>query len=432
MNARVVAVNTLAGVFRRGCLLDDALPAGLMALEDPRDRALATEICYGVLRWYFRLEHIAARLLHRPLKARDAELRALLYCGLYQMGWMRVPEHAAVAETVDAAKTLHFAGAPGLVNAVLRRYQRERESIQQIIEGSPAARYAHPDWLIDAVRSDWPRQWQAILDANNRRPPMHLRINLRAATREQCLADLTAAGFAVEGAALVETGVRLASAADVDELPGFRQGMLSVQDFGAQLAAPLLDAQPGERVLDACAAPGGKAAHILERTPGLGELVALDRDARRLEMLRANLARLHLSASVVAADAAHPDKWWDRRPFDRILLDAPCSATGVIRRHPDIKLLRKPGQFSHYAAAQQALLRAALSLLRPRGRLLYATCSILRRENDRQIDKFVRNHKDVRVLPIGGPWGTATEFGRQTLPGIDDTDGFYYALLEKT
>ena len=432
MNARTVAVNTLTSVFRRGCLLDEALPAGLMALEEARDRALVQEICYGVLRWYYRLEYVAGRLLHRPLSARDAELRALVLCGLYQMGWLRVPEHAAVAETVEAAKTLRITGAPGLVNAVLRRYQRERESIEQSVESVPAARYSHPDWLIDSIRGDWPQHWQAILEGNNQRPPMHLRVNLCATTRLQCLADLAAAGVAGVAAAQVDSGIQLNDAADVEDLPGFRQGWLSVQDVAAQLAAPLLDSQPGERILDACAAPGGKAAHILERTPNLGELFALDRDPLRLEMLRANLARLRLSASVVAADVAQPDSWWDRRPFDRVLLDAPCSATGVIRRHPDIKLLRKPGQFSRYAANQQTLLGACWSVLRQRGRLLYATCSLLRRENDRQIEKFARNHKDVRVLPIGGPWGTATEFGRQTLPGIDDTDGFYYALLEKT
>ena len=431
VNARIAAARVLTEVFSAGHTLDVALPPALLLLSDARDRALAQELCFGVTRWYFRLDCIHARLLHRPLRPRDAALRAVLFCGLYQLGWLRVPEHAAVAESVETAKLLGIESGAGLVNAVLRRFQRERAEIERALEDVPVARYAHPDWLIAAIRNDWPQYWQTVLAANNQHPPLHLRVNLRAGTREQCLEHMAACGLRADRAAIVDTGMRMMDAVDVESIPGFAEGKVSVQDWGAQLAAPLLDARSGDRVLDACAAPGGKAAHLLERTPQLAELVAMDRDAQRLDLLHANFARLHLTGTIVTADASHPEQWPDRRPFDRILLDAPCSATGVIRRHPDIKLLRRPGQLSGYAATQQALLRGLAAELRPGGRLLYSTCSVLRRENDGQIEKFLRNHKDVRLLPIGGPWGIATEFGRQTLPGIDDTDGFYYALLEK-
>ncbi|MBI2994799.1 MAG: 16S rRNA (cytosine(967)-C(5))-methyltransferase RsmB [Gammaproteobacteria bacterium] len=431
MNARIAAAQVLIEVFSAGRTLDAALPPVVLLLSDSRDRALTQELCFGVMRWYFRLDAICARLLHRPLRPRDTALRAVLFCGLYQLGWLRVPAHAAVAESVETAKSLRADAAVGLVNAVLRRYQREGGKTERDLEDVSAARYAHPDWFIKAVRKDWPEHWQTILEANNQRPPMHLRVNLLAGTREECLRDLSAAGFKADAAAWVESGIRLKDAADVESIPGFQEGRLSVQDWGAQLAAPLLDARPGNRVLDACAAPGGKAAHILERTPQLAELVAMDHHAQRLEKLRANFARLRVNGTLVAADATHPESWPDRRLFDRILIDAPCSATGVIRRHPDIKLLRRPGQLARYAAIQQTLLRGLVSELCRGGRMLYSTCSVLRRENDRQIEKFLRNHKDVRPLIIDGPWGIATEFGRQTLPGIDDTDGFYYALLEK-
>lgn len=431
MNARIAAAKVLIKVFDRGATLQEALPSALAKLKDSRDRALTQELCYGVMRWYFRLDLIAASLVHRRLQGSDTGIRALIFCGIYQLAWLRMPEHAAVAETVQAAKALCYDRNSGFINAVLRRYQRERGTIERSLEGIAVARFAYPEWLINSIRSEWPGCWENVLEAGNQRPPLHLRVNPRAVTREQCLKEIAAAGMAAQASTLTPGGIHLVNPVDVDELPGFKQGRLSVQDFGAQLAATLLDPQPEQRVLDACAAPGGKSADILERFPHIAELLAIDRGTKRLELVHATLARLHLHARILNADASSPDTWWDGRPFDRILLDAPCSATGVIRRHPDVKFLRKPGQLGRFAATQRRLLDSLWPLLRPGGRLLYATCSILCAENDGQIEKFLENHKDVRVVAINEPWGTATGFGRQTLPGLDDSDGFYYALLEK-
>jgi 16S rRNA (cytosine967-C5)-methyltransferase len=432
MNPRVASARALADVMSRGRTLDSALPAQLATLPDARDKALAQEISYGVLRWYFRLDYIAGLLLERPLSGRDADVRALLLGGIYQAAYTRVPAHAAVSETVHASRLLDKAWAAALLNAVLRRFLREQQQLEKMADDFPPARHAHPQWLLDALRRDWPDDWPQIIHANNSAPPLHLRVNLAAASREDRLAELSAAGLGGIAIPFAASGIRLERPVPVGCIPGFDLGLVSVQDAGAQLAAFLLDAAPGDRVLDACAAPGGKTAHLLEIARGRIELVAVDCDEDRLLLVRDNLARTSMSALVLQADARRPGDWWDGRPFDRILIDAPCSATGVIRRHPDIKLLRKPGQVDRYAKTQSALLRALWPLLRRGGRLLYATCSLLHPENDAVIGKFIDNHEDVRTLPVNGPWGSAAEHGRHTVPGRDDADGFYYSLLEKT
>lgn len=418
-------------MIEHGQTVEDALPPLQSELGAARDRALAAEICYGVLRWYPRLTFIARQLLQRPLHDRDRDVQALLLGGLYQLDFLRTPDHAAVSASVDAARELNKSWAAPLLNATLRRYQRERERIAARVEEDAEARHAHPAWLLDALIAEWPEHWPAIVAANNERPPLHLRVNLRRATRAEFLDQLAVADLPGDPLPDCAAGVRLQSAVEVEQLPGFAAGSSSVQDAGAQFAAELLDARPGERVLDACAAPGGKSAHILERTPGLGELVAVDRDPSRLARVRQNLDRLQLDAVLQCADAARAG-WYDGPAFDRVLIDAPCSATGVIRRHPDIKLLRKPGQIPRYSATQDALLNANWPLLRRGGRLLYSTCSLLRAENDARIEKFRDNNKDVRILAVSESCGTATGLGRQTVPGLADTDGFYYALLEKT
>jgi 16S rRNA (cytosine967-C5)-methyltransferase len=295
----------------------------------------------------------------------------------------------------------------------------------------PAARYAHPEWLIEMLRQDWPGHWQAILEANNQRPPLHVRVNLRRLTRAQYLQQLRDAGRLSGAAEMVDTGVWLDQASAIEQIPGFPEGIVSIQDFAAQLAAPLLAAGTGERVLDACSAPGGKTLHLLEFTPEIATLIALDQSAERLDKLQANLRREGLHAMVMQGDARHPDQWWDGALFDKILLDAPCSATGVIRRHPDVKICRKPAQLPRFAATQRKLLQALWPLLGQGGRLLYSTCSLLRRENDAVIEEFINNHNDARSVPIEAPWGVPTAFGRQTLPGLENTDGFYYALLDR-
>lgn len=432
LSARAAAARAIVLVMSEGRTIDEAMPPCLNDIPSARDRALAQELCYGVLRNFYSLDFAAGHLLRHPIRSGDSDIRALLLSGIYQLGYLNIPDHAAVSETVEAARLLGKSWAAGLLNAVLRRYRREFENIEAARAGMPSAKFSHPSWLIEYLRADWPSAWESILEANNERPPLHLRVNLRATTREQYLQLLSQAKVPGTVSALTGTGVILDEPMHVEQVPGFLEGLVSVQDVGAQLAVPLLNARSGHRVLDACAAPGGKTAHILESQAGSTELVAVDRDERRLQRVRENLNRLNLDASLVRADASRPDQWWDRRQFDRILLDAPCSATGVIRRHPDIKLLRAPDQFSKLCALQARLLESLWPLLKTGGLMLYSTCSVLRCENDAQIEKFSAIHKDARILALDVPWGVASAMGRQTLPGSGGTDGFYYALLAKT
>ncbi len=418
--------------------LQDSLPA--------QQRPRLAEYAYGALRWLPRLDAVLAELLDRPLPPRERELRALLRAALYELLYMRTPEHAAVSAWVEAVRGLRRVGsgaarAGGLVNALLRRLLREREQIEQRADASAVARLAHPQWLIEDLRRDWPQHWQQICAANNRRAPMTLRANLARGSRAQRLAELAAAGIEAAADPLCDSAIRLARPQPVEALPGFADGLLSVQDAAAQRAAALLDPRPGERLLDACAAPGGKTGHLLERQPQLGALLALDVDAARLALVDDNLARIadgRLSAACVqtrAADAARPSDWWDGRPFDAILVDAPCSGLGVLRRHPDIKLLRRRGDIAALAARQAELLDALWPALAVGGRLLYATCSTMSAENEQCIAAFLSRRAaaggDACELPIAADWGLARRHGRQILPGEADMDGFYYALLQK-
>ena len=388
--------------------------------------ALLQEIAYGTLRWYHRLHGIAALFLTRPLKPKDTDVHALLLTGLYQLQHMRVAGHAAVDTTVAAAEALNKSWAKGLLNACLRAARRETARVEQAIAADDVLRYSHPAWLIRAVRDQHPASWQLLLEANNERPPMTLRINAARTERAHYLAQLTAAGLTAHAHALVPSAVVLETPVPVEQLPGFDQGWVSVQDAAAQLAALWLDVQPGERMLDACAAPGGKTAHMLERTPTLA-LTALDADRQWLERLRAGLARLQLTTDVRAGDAAEPSGWWDGQPFDRILVDAPCSATGVIRRHPDIKVRRQPEELTALRQTQARILDGVWPCLKPGGKLLYVTCSILREENEQQVQGFLQRHAGAArtSLAAGEDWQ------RQFLPGEQEMDGFYYACLHK-
>ncbi len=420
---RALAARVNARVVSSGESLDRALAATPM--DDPRDAALLRAISYGALRWHDRVQWQVEQLLTRPLRTRDTELAGLLRVGLFQLQWLRIPEHAAVAATVAAAAMLGIGRAKGLVNAVLRRFLRERDDLQVRMQTSREAIVSHPRWLIDLFEADWPEQAETILAANNAPPPMWLRVNrLRVCTAEY-LRQLEAEGIDAVAAPTPTSAVLLTEPRPTATVPGYAEGLVSVQDAGAQLAAGLLDARPGQRVLDACAAPGGKTAHVLETCPQLNELVALDLDPERLVTLKAGIARLGLEATVVHADAAQPSQWWDREPFDRILLDAPCSALGVIRRHPDIKLLRQPADISAMASRQATLLAALWPLLAPGGKLLYVTCTVARRENQAQIEDFLAATADAELDPaaIGSP--------RQIRPGEANMDGFYYACLHK-
>jgi 16S rRNA (cytosine967-C5)-methyltransferase len=417
---RAVAAQLVARVLEERVAADDLLPAAGVAA---RDQSLVAALVFGALRWHYRLEWQASRLLARPLKQGQVELAALLHIGLLQLQELRIPEHAAVSATVDAAAVLGLRSAGGLVNAVLRRFLREREQIVRDGQRMDEARFAHPRWLVEALRADYPTEWQAVLDANNAPAPMWLRVNVLRTTRAAYLDALAAAGLSATADADVASAVRLAEPAAVEALPGFATGDVSVQDLSAQRAAALLELQPRQRVLDACAAPGGKTCHILEELRGDGEVWAVERDAARLDLARDNLRRLDLSATLVAGDATTPAQWWDGRAFDRILIDAPCSATGVIRRHPDIKILRRPADVERAVALQAKLLRALWPLLAPGGRLVYATCSVLRRENDEQVAAF--RAAEATIEP------TARVASLQLLPEEARGDGFYYAWLQK-
>jgi 16S rRNA (cytosine967-C5)-methyltransferase len=429
--ARAAAARAVAAVIGPGRSLDDALAAATGALQGP-DRALAAQLAYGSLRLYPRLARWTALLLARPLPARDAEVQALLAIGLYQIEASRVPDHAAVDASVEAARELGRSRHAGLVNACLRRWLRESDALKARVAREPEVIHAHPRWWLDALAADWPRDWESLVAANNEQAPLWVRINRRRTTREAWCARLAEAGVAAAPWDPAPEALRLERALPVEDLPGFAQGEVSVQDGAAQLAAGLLAPQPGMRVLDACAAPGGKAGHLLERCDDIA-LTALDVAPARLERVRDNFARLGLEAEVLAGDAADPAGWWDGRAYDRILLDAPCTGSGVVRRHPDIKLLRRSGDTAKLAARQEALLEALWGLLAPGGRLLYATCSIWRAENAAQASAFLRRHPEARAVDLGEPgWGRRAGPGRQLLSGEAGVDGFYYACLVRT
>lgn len=422
---RATAAKLNAAIVRDGRTLDSTLtePASL----PERDLSLLRALLYGSIRWHHRLAWQLDRLLTRKLGRgrRDAELAALIRLGLFQLQWLRVPDHAAVSATVDAAALIGAARRRGLVNAVLRRFRRDEQQLDAEMGGAPEALWSHPPWLIEAIANDWKEGAETILTANNAHPPMWLRVNALRVSVDDYAATLARSGLAARRIETAPAALLLDEPVSTTNLPGYAEGLVSVQDAAAQLAASCLELRPGQRVLDACAAPGGKTAHMLEACPDLAEVVAIDRDPDRLGVARDNLARLGLTATLLAGDAADTDAWWDGRPFDRILVDAPCSAIGVVRRHPDIKLLRRENDLDAVAGLQARLLERLWPLLRRGGRLVYATCTVLRQENHAQIERFLRSASDASLA--GGP----VQGHRQILPGEANMDGFYYACLKK-
>ncbi|MDE2447905.1 MAG: 16S rRNA (cytosine(967)-C(5))-methyltransferase RsmB [Gammaproteobacteria bacterium] len=431
------AARAVAAVVR-GRSADEALAASEAGGRRPAVRA----ITLGAVRWYLRLSPAVDALLSSPRGvARD--IHALLVAAAYQVEYSRDAAALVVSLAVDATRLLGQPRAAGLVNAVLRRFVQEREALLARTDADAAARAAHPVWLVEALAAAWPQHYDRILQANNAHPPMVLRLNTRRRSTVDYLRDLAAAGLA--GGLVDWTAVHAGSAAvalerpvSVGALPGFKEGWVSVQDAGAQLAPALLGAAPGMRVLDACAAPGTKTSHLLESVAGSIELTAVDIDAGRLARVAENLERLGLAARLVAADVREPGSFWDGRPYDRILVDAPCSGTGVIRRHPDIKLLRRPEDVASFARTQLEILRAAFSMLAPGGRLVYATCSTLPAENEAVVGGFLQTEEMAKVAlaPRGedlAPGGVAEAYGTQLLcGGAAGSDGFYYACLENT
>jgi 16S rRNA (cytosine967-C5)-methyltransferase len=389
-------------------------------------RAAIQDIAFGTLRFLGRVDACLAGLLERPL--RDARLHDLLRVALYQLEYTAAAPHAVVDHAVRACARLGLGSAGGLVNAVLRNFLRRRTELLARAQRTEVGRYSYPQWWIDRLREQYPAEHAAILDAGNLHPPLTLRVNRRRITREAYLARLAAENIAARPLAESESAVLLARPRPVARIPGFAEGEVSVQDAAAQRAAFLLDAQAGMRVLDACAAPGGKSAHLLELADI--DLTALDIDAARLERVRANLARLRLAARVVCGDAAEPGAWWDGVQFDRVLADVPCSASGVVRRHPDIKWLRRTTDIARFAQTQQRMLAALWQLLASGGKLLYATCSVFHEENHLQVVRFVEEHSDARYLTLPD-----NDADRRLPPGqlLPDElhDGFFYALLQK-
>ena len=430
MNPRLAAAKALAAVLNGKASLNSSLPTQLDKVDD-RDRGFTQDLAFGTARWQPRLSALAAKLLQKPFKAADADVEALLLVGLYQLLYTRVPAHAAIGETVGCADKLKKPWAKALLNAVLRRAQRESEALLAELEHDPVVRTAHPRWLQKSLKAFWPEQWEAICAANNAHPPMILRVNRRHHHRDSYLQLLADAGIGATACVYSIDGIVLDAATDVRSLPGFAEGWISVQDEAAQLAADLLDLAPGQRVLDACCAPGGKTCHILEVEKDLAGVVAVDLEAKRLVRVRENLARLGLSADLIAADGRDTATWWDGKPFQRILLDAPCSATGVIRRHPDIKLTRQPDDIAALAVLQGELLDALWPTLEVGGILLYATCSTLPTENTEVIQAFLARTSGARELDLATSAGIKQPHGRQLLAQEGGHDGFYYAKLIK-
>jgi 16S rRNA (cytosine967-C5)-methyltransferase len=435
--ARAFAALCVDLVIGQGRTLDQAFDKVLNDELPEQERSQIKALAFGALRWHHRHQLIISELLERPLRARDKILESLLSVGLFELVEARQPGYAAVSAAVDASRQLKRERAAGLINAALRRFSRDSSELLSHALAHDEGRYVQPQWFIDRMRLDWPDHWHGALAASLEQPPMWLRVNVSrttpAAYRERLIAE---AGVDATMHDEFPDALRLERPLAVSALPGFAAGEVSVQDAAAQLAAKLLAPEPGMRVLDACAAPGGKTLHLLERTGGRLDLVAVDADASRNALVEDNLARVGYEAEVLTEDARNAQSWAGERQFDRILVDAPCSATGVIRRHPDIKFLRRAADIRALSERQFAMLDALWPLLAPNGSLLYATCSVLRRENDAVIGRFLDAHPDAIeikacpepalrcAVPIDGP-------GLQLLPGAADTDGFYYALMER-
>jgi 16S rRNA (cytosine967-C5)-methyltransferase len=433
--ARQVALKTLKQVFN-GQSLSAVQARTIDSLEDRRDRGLASEIVNGVLRWRWQLEFFTSKLLAKALKKKDIEVQLILLMALYELKDCRAPDYAIINDAVELSRKAGKKWASGLVNAVLRRFTREKDELVDSMKDGQAI-YSHPRWILEKIKADWPKNWTQILDANNQRPVFWLRVNQRQyhpqdykklLAKNDIEAEISAFSNSSAGSAL-----KLSKGLDVRTLPGFADGAVSVQDVGAQLTATLLNISSNKRVLDLCAAPGGKTCHLLEHYGDIEKIVAVELEESRMARVSENLQRLKLEsrAELIVADASEYLEWWDGRKFDRILIDAPCSASGVIRRHPDIKTLRRESDIAPLTELQAKILRAAWQMLEQGGELLYVTCSVFKDENQNQIQKFLSEHTDASEIKIDAGWGETCEHGRQLFPGEFDADGFYFCRLKK-
>lgn len=433
LNTRAAAANIAWHIIDKGQSLDKALANYFEAAQlSAQDRAFIQELVYGICRWYGELDALAGRLLRSPIRNKDRVIHFVLLVGLYQLQHLKTAEHAAVGETVSACKQLNKQWAKKLINGCLRNFLRDPTKLDSTAPNIRSARLSHPEWIRNAIDKAWHENADAIFLANSERPPMCLRVNQRQHTRDEYLAQLEANNISATSDPFTENGITLAQPVPVFELPGFMDGACSVQDTAAQLAAEILTPSKGMRVLDACAAPGGKTAHLLEHCDNNLDIQALDISEQRCTQLHTTLGRLKLGADIIVADASIKPIWeTPTKGYDRILIDAPCSGLGVVRRHPDIKHHRRPSDIQALMKTQHALLTNLWPLVKPAGQLLYMTCSILPNENDQQIKRFVGSQNDAMLIKIDHPNALTLEYGVQTLPGVHSMDGFYYCLLEK-
>ena len=440
-SARQVAVTVITNILLQQGSLSTQLARHQIDVASEHAPMLK-ELCFGVCRQYPRLNSIALHLLAHPFEEKDTDLYAVLLLGLYQLTYMNTPDHAAVNETVEACRILKKDWATKLMNAVLRRYQREADEIVEILEAQPSVEFNMPKWLVKRFNKHWPEYLEDIIEASNTHPPMCIRVNDSLVSRETYKEQLADLGIDSEDGEFSDSALYLRNAVRVGELPGFDAGFVSVQDEAAQLSAHILSPKNGEKVLDACAAPGGKTGHLLEKANSAGlssmELTAVELEPWRMEKIESNLARLGYSAQLICADASDLDAWWDGEHFDKILLDVPCTATGVIRRNPDIKINRKPADIDDLVIIQREILNKVWTTLKSGGFMLYATCSLMPEENEQQIQHFLANQEDAKEVAINSlapdfamEWGIPVSHGRQLFPHADGHDGFYYCLLQK-
>ena len=430
MNTRAAAALALNPVLKQEHSLQSSFDKGIGQVP-PKDKGLYHELVLGTLRKYEYLDNIAHRLLSKKLKQKDSDVYALILLGLHQLIFMRVPDHAAISETVTATKTLKKHWAKNLVNAVLRNFQRRSDELIELAKNDLCATWCLPDWLINELETDWRNSFQTTATPMQFEPPLTARVNTSRISISDAMNEICDSGLKVSKCPHSTTGMQIEGVSNVQTIPGFNEGWLSIQDEAAQLAAELMELSPMQHVLDACAAPGGKTAALLEAEPELTELIAIELEEGRIPRIHDSLERLRLKAKVICADASNIKNWWNGKLFDRILLDAPCSATGVIRRHPDIKLLRRKDDLASLAATQKLLLNTLWKTLKPGGILLYATCSVLKKENELQLSEFLKSHEDAREVVIDAEWGVKRPVGRQLFPQMNGHDGFYYAKLMK-
>ncbi|MEP0072743.1 MAG: 16S rRNA (cytosine(967)-C(5))-methyltransferase RsmB [Marinomonas sp.] len=435
-SARQVAIEIIANILLQQGSLSTQLARHQTSVASEHI-PLLKELCFGVCRQYPKLNSIALSLLSHPFEEKDTDLYATLLLGLYQLSYMNTPDHAAVNESVEACRILKKDWATKLMNAVLRRYQREGDEITENLESMPSVEYNHPKWLVKRFNKYWPDHLEQIIEASNTHPPMCIRVNESSVSRETYQAQLLELGIKSDTGIFSPSALYLRKAVKVTELPNFEEGFSSVQDEAAQLSAHILSPESGQKVLDACAAPGGKTGHLLEKSTDI-ELTAVELEPWRMEKIESNLERLGHSAHLICADAGDLDAWWDGEQFDKILLDVPCSATGVIRRNPDIKINRKPADITELVEIQKEIISQVWKTLKPNGFMLYATCSLMPEENEQQVHQFLEEHHDAKEVSLNTlnqgfelEWGIPVSHGRQLFPSLEGHDGFYYCLLQK-